>query len=112
GMMENITVARQDRVVSVRLANPPLNMLTRPMMRELHDTFAGVADDRDVRAVVLAAEGDRAFCAGLDLNRRLDGSDGEGADREPSPQELLDHGRLRRAAQRAGRTSHGPDTAA
>jgi enoyl-CoA hydratase len=110
--MENITVARQDGVVSVRLANPPLNMLSRPMMRELHDTFAGVADDRDVRAVVLAAEGERAFCAGLDLNRRLDGGDGDDADQEPSPQELLDHGRLWRETQWAVRNCPVPVIAA
>jgi enoyl-CoA hydratase/carnithine racemase len=110
--MEKITVVRQDGIVTVRLANPPLNMLTRPMMRELQATFVGFAADRDVRAVVLAAEGDRAFCAGLDLNRRLDGSDGEGVDREPSPQELLDHGRLWRETQWAVRHCPVPVIAA
>ena len=110
--MEKITVVRQDSVVTVRLANPPLNMLTRPMMRELQDTFVGFGADRDVRAVVLAAEGDRAFCAGLDLNRRLDGSDGESVDRGPSPQELLDHGRLWRETQWAVRHCPVPVVAA
>jgi enoyl-CoA hydratase/carnithine racemase len=110
--MNNITVDRRDGVVTVRLANPPLNTLTRPMMRELQDTFVGFGADREVRAVVLAAEGERAFCAGLDLNRRLDGSDGESVDREPSPQELLDHGRLWRETQWAVRHCPVPVIAA
>lgn len=110
--MESIKVERHERVVTVRLANAPLNMLTRPMMRELHDTFAGVGDDRDVGAVVLAAEGQRAFCAGLDLNRRLDGNDGDDAERELTPQELLDHGRLWRETQWAVRHCPVPVIAA
>jgi enoyl-CoA hydratase len=112
GAMQHVTLTWQGRVAIVRLAHPPLNAITRPMMRELHDTFAGFADDREVRAVVLSAVGERAFCAGLDLNRRLDGSDGEDGARAPSPRELLDHGRLWRETQWAVRHCPVPVIAA
>src|SRR5262249_29847865 len=46
-----------------------------------------------------------------DLNRRLDGSDGDDG-REPSPQELLDHGRLWRETQWAVRHCPVPVIAA
>jgi enoyl-CoA hydratase len=110
--MQHITLTRQDRVAIVRLANPPLNTITRPMMRELQATFVGFSDDPDVGAVMLSSEGERALCAGLDLNRRLDGTDGEDADREPSPRELLDHGRLWRETQWAVRHCPVPVIAA
>ena len=110
--MQHVTLTWQDRVAVVRLAHPPLNTITRPMMRELQQTFVGFADDRSVGAVVLSAEGDRAFCAGLDLNRRLDGSDGDDTGDEPSPRELLDHGRLWRETQWAVRHCPVPVVAA
>jgi enoyl-CoA hydratase/carnithine racemase len=109
--MADVTLTWHDRVAVVRLDHPPLNTLTRPMMRELYQTFAGFADDRSVGAVVLSAEGDRAFCAGLDLNRRLAGSDGDAPD-GPTPRELLDTGRLWRETQWAVRQCPVPVIAA
>jgi enoyl-CoA hydratase/carnithine racemase len=110
--VENVTQTRQGRVAIVRLANPPLNTINRRIMRELRQCFVEVGDDRDVGAVVLSAEGDRAFCAGLDLKRRLDGADGQDADDTPSPVELLDHGRVWREAQWAVRHCPVPVIAA
>jgi enoyl-CoA hydratase/carnithine racemase len=43
------------------------NVLSAPMMGALQDAFAQIANDPEVRVVVLAAEG-RAFSAGHDLN--------------------------------------------
>ncbi len=43
-----------------------LNAMNLPLIDELHDALAEVADDPDVRVLVLTGEG-RGFCAGLDL---------------------------------------------
>jgi enoyl-CoA hydratase/carnithine racemase len=43
------------------------NVLSAPMMKALQDAFTQIANDPQVRVVVLAAEG-RAFSAGHDLN--------------------------------------------
>lgn len=42
------------------------NAFTTVMCEEMTATWAHVRDDRDVRAVVLTATGDKAFCTGID----------------------------------------------
>jgi enoyl-CoA hydratase len=88
---------QQGQIGIVRIANPPLNLLTRQMMRELHDRFEALQEDTSINVVVLAATGDRAFCAGLDLNERLSEVSGQGAPQTAS--EVLDPGQLWRETQ-------------
>jgi enoyl-CoA hydratase len=47
-----------------------MNSLTPHLMHELTHHFNEASIDPEVRAVVLTAKGDRAFCAGLDLKMR------------------------------------------
>jgi len=54
-------------VTTVRLANPPLNLVTKDLTSELHQAITEVAHDREVRAVIVAG-GARAFCAGSDVS--------------------------------------------
>ena len=44
-----------------------LNALNRALLTELRDRLAEVAEDAEVRAVVLTGAGDRAFAAGADI---------------------------------------------
>ncbi len=57
---------RLGRVAQLTLVNPPLNLVTETLLRELGaalDTLAA-ADPGDVRAVVVTGSGERAFSAG------------------------------------------------
>jgi enoyl-CoA hydratase/carnithine racemase len=45
-----------------------LNCLSTPLIVGVADAFAGLAEDRRLRAVVLTGAGDRAFIGGADLN--------------------------------------------
>ncbi|HSK05901.1 MAG TPA: enoyl-CoA hydratase-related protein [Acidimicrobiia bacterium] len=54
-------------VTTIRLVNPPLNLVTVELTRQLDRVLAMVADDPGVRAVVVAG-GERAFCAGSDVS--------------------------------------------
>ncbi len=47
-----------------------MNALSTAMAAQLTLICAGVAADPQVRAVVLSASGDRAFCVGADLKER------------------------------------------
>jgi enoyl-CoA hydratase/carnithine racemase len=47
--------------------NPPLNLTTLALMRRFEQLVMQVADDKSVRVVIIAAEGERAFCVGSDL---------------------------------------------
>jgi enoyl-CoA hydratase/carnithine racemase len=54
-------------VALVELDNQPLNLVTGAMMEQLDAALDTLAADRDVRAVVVAGAGERAFCAGSDV---------------------------------------------
>jgi enoyl-CoA hydratase/carnithine racemase len=62
-----LTYAHQDGVALLTLDNPPLNLLTLDMTRELNALIPRLAEDRAVRAMVLTGGGERAFCAGSDV---------------------------------------------
>jgi enoyl-CoA hydratase/carnithine racemase len=54
-----------------------LNALSTALLTALTHACARVAEDRDLRAVVLTAVGDRAFCVGADLKERAAMSDAQ-----------------------------------
>jgi enoyl-CoA hydratase/carnithine racemase len=66
-----IRVTRHDHVLEIELHRPEaLNALSTALARELVDVTAETAQTADVRAVLLTAAGDRAFCVGADLKER------------------------------------------
>jgi enoyl-CoA hydratase/carnithine racemase len=63
--------AAEDGVAEIVLDRPgAMNALDTAMARRLTAVCADVAADSTVRAVVLGAAGERAFCAGADLKER------------------------------------------
>jgi enoyl-CoA hydratase len=75
----SIELESRGSVAVVRLNRPEkLNALTRGMMDELAAVFARVETDDSVRALILTGAGERAFCAGTDIEE-LAGLDAEGA---------------------------------
>ncbi|MDI7860987.1 enoyl-CoA hydratase [Rhizobiaceae bacterium n13] len=74
-----ISVAVNDGVARLTLANPPANALSIAVMETLMDELDKAAADRDVRVVVIASTG-KVFSAGHDLKemtaRRGDGDRG------------------------------------
>lgn len=78
-----ITVEKRGQVDWLTFNRPEnLNALTPGMATELADYFAGLHQDTSVRVVVMRGAG-RAFCAGLDIKARLEGSDDDGLNRLP-----------------------------
>jgi enoyl-CoA hydratase len=74
--MKTLIVERSDAVATVRLNRPPVNAVNHLMQLELREAFEGLSEDTRVGAVVLAAEGDRAFCGGIDLKETADDASG------------------------------------
>lgn len=63
-----VLLERRDRIALLTLNRPDaLNAFDRAMYADFNDALADVADDDAVWAVVIAAAGDRAFSAGVDL---------------------------------------------
>lgn len=57
----------EDHIATVSLDRPPVNAVNGQVLLELRDTFAGVAEDWDIRAVVFASALERVFCGGADI---------------------------------------------
>jgi enoyl-CoA hydratase len=62
-----LTERRDDGVVLLLLNRPPLNPLSAGLLQAIGDAATALADDPDVKAVVVAGSG-RAFAAGADIN--------------------------------------------
>jgi enoyl-CoA hydratase/carnithine racemase len=77
---EPLVVVEAGAVTILRLQNPPLNLVTLELTRQLDDALAAIEADPGVRAVVVTGTGDRAFCAGSDVKEfeSLQGRVGEG----------------------------------
>ncbi|HTM77716.1 MAG TPA: enoyl-CoA hydratase-related protein [Devosia sp.] len=66
----------RDHVAVVTLNRPEaLNSLDPETRLELHDLFARIRVDKQVRVVVLTGTGPKAFCTGSDLKKTLPGSE-------------------------------------
>lgn len=89
--LETLKVWQDGGVTTVQLNRPPVNAVNTLMMEELSNVFASLEERRDVGAVVLAAAGDRAFCAGIDLNETRSGTT-EDVSRALPVREQLDPG--------------------
>tara|TARA_Y100000817_G_scaffold262299_1_gene216985 strand:+ start:171 stop:962 length:792 start_codon:yes stop_codon:yes gene_type:complete len=76
-------IITKDNILTITLNRPEKkNALNNVMMNEINYAFAYAKQERSIRVVVIAAEGD-VFCAGADLNRtqeesvvpKIEGSD-------------------------------------
>ena len=56
-----------DKVALITLNNPPLNLVTLELSRELKETLFRLEQDDEVRVVVLTGSGEKAFCVGSDV---------------------------------------------
>src|SRR3974377_2201124 len=61
-----ITLDITQDVATITLNRPPLNILTLDIIRELDGALREIAEQTNLKAVVLAANG-KAFCAGVDV---------------------------------------------
>jgi enoyl-CoA hydratase len=62
-----VLCTRADGVAVITLNNPPLNLVTLDMTRELNALVRRLAEDEAVRVMVLTGAGAKAFCAGSDI---------------------------------------------
>ena len=67
--------ARRQSIARITLDRPAkLNALTPAMLAQLSDAAGRIDADDDIRAVVLSAAGERAFCVGADIDAWADAS--------------------------------------
>ena len=62
-------------IATITLNIPPVNAISIPVLDALHEALDKVAAEPSVRAVILAASGTKAFCAGGDLRQEASFTD-------------------------------------
>lgn len=79
-MTSDLVLVEPGMVTTVRLNNPPLNLVSRELTLAIDTALEAIEADEVVRAVIVAATGDRAFSAGSDVKEfeSLHGRVGEG----------------------------------
>ncbi|MEX1078007.1 MAG: enoyl-CoA hydratase/isomerase family protein [Homoserinimonas sp.] len=71
-MSQQIRVERDGPVAIIYMDNPPLNIITGTMRPHFMAALDAADADESVRCVILTGNGDRAFCAGADLNEEAE----------------------------------------
>src|SRR3989442_5140832 len=66
-----VTVTVAERFATVTLNNPPSNLLSTPVLRELDQTFGQLEADDAVRVIILTASG-KFFSPGADIKELAD----------------------------------------
>lgn len=66
--MEFVGFERRDNVGIVTLNRPPINAFNKQMYLDLAEAFRQAVEDKEVRVVLLRAEGEKFFSAGNDVN--------------------------------------------
>ncbi len=69
---EWIATETKDGVTTLTLVNPPLNLVTLGLTRELNEKLGQLADDPNCRVLVVTGSGEKAFCAGSDIKEFRD----------------------------------------
>lgn len=64
---QKIDLVIRDGYAVIVLNNPPMNVVSAPLTRQLYATLKALEGNDSVRALVLTGAGDRAFCAGSDI---------------------------------------------
>lgn len=82
--LQAIKFRKADGVAHVTLARPDrLNAFDATMLQELRTCWRALRADDEVRVIVLDAEGERAFCTGIDRDFALGDNPGGRDDAEP-----------------------------
>ncbi|HLU30906.1 MAG TPA: enoyl-CoA hydratase-related protein [Acidimicrobiia bacterium] len=66
-MSDRLVVVEIGPVTTLRLDNPPMNLVTVDLTRQLDAALERIEGEEAVRAVVVTGTGERAFCAGSDI---------------------------------------------
>jgi enoyl-CoA hydratase/carnithine racemase len=72
-VFQTIRLDHSERVSTITINRPPLNTVSPKALGELVTALGELARRDETRAVVLTGSGNRAFCAGADLNEKPKG---------------------------------------
>ncbi len=65
---ENTLYEKREGIATITINRPKVNALNKQAIQEISARLDDAEQDEEVKVVVITGAGDRAFCAGLDLN--------------------------------------------
>jgi enoyl-CoA hydratase len=87
---ENILVDIEEAIAVVTINRPnKLNALNKATIQELHNAFADLDANKEVKCIIVTGSGEKAFVAGADISEFASFSVAEGAKLAQHGQELL-----------------------
>ena len=90
-MTSLVSHSREFFISTSRLNRPEkLNSLSAEMVQQLRSQLTTLETDRELRAVILTGEGERAFCAGTDVAELADKSEAEAIEISARGQKLCE----------------------
>ena len=78
-MSELVKYKKEGQVITIMLANPPVNAVSTKVLNALNAAFDRAEAEDDARVIIFGGEGEKAFCAGGDLREEKDFGDPENA---------------------------------
>jgi len=87
---KNILVKKNENIATIIINRPKkLNALNKETITELHNAFAEVENDENIRVVILTGSEDKAFVAGADISEFADFDVNQGAELSQKGQKIL-----------------------
>ena len=71
-MSELVKYKKDGQVITIMLANPPVNAVSTKVLNALNAAFDRAEAEDDARVIIFGGEGEKAFCAGADLREEKD----------------------------------------
>ena len=62
-----LQVEKTDGYAVITINNPPMNVISNQVFKELDEVFLNLKEDADVNAVILTGQGEKVFAAGADI---------------------------------------------
>ena len=66
-MGSRVRMESSEGIALVTIDNPPLNVLSSQVVKEMGEIFQQLREDQDVRVIILTSAGEKAFMAGADI---------------------------------------------
>lgn len=66
-MRQLVHIEKAERYAIVTIANPPMNVISSQVFKELDGAFAELREDAAVNVVILTGQGENVFAAGADI---------------------------------------------
>ena len=81
----NIILEKKDGIAKLTLNRPPVNVINMETLREINNALVSLTVDEETRVVLIRGNGERAFCAGIEVKDHLG---------EMLPQMMTEFGKL------------------